>query len=150
MARTADLIDHFRSGWSERITSATCGGMSGGTGSRSAPLLHGRKRFAKHILKRQPFAFAPVKRPALGNLTHERRIAEDIHGLFEASVLMTLIRMAAGRPLFVTTTSSSRSCTPATSSGRRAFTSDNDNVLAILRLALNDDHNSDHQPTGVD
>ena len=32
MARTAALMERFRSGWRDRITSATCGGMSGRKG----------------------------------------------------------------------------------------------------------------------
>ncbi|CUS38229.1 hypothetical protein COMA2_40254 [Candidatus Nitrospira nitrificans] len=46
------------------------------------------------------------------------------------------IKMAAGRPFFVTMTSSSRSCTPATSSGRRVLTSDNDKVFTIVNFLI--------------
>lgn len=74
MARMADLIDRFRPGWSDRITSATCGGISGRKGSRRAPLFAGRQRFPEHILKRQSFVLPPIKRSTLGNLAHKRRI----------------------------------------------------------------------------
>lgn len=43
MARMADLIGGLRSGWSERITSATCGGNVWPEGSHAGPFLSGIK-----------------------------------------------------------------------------------------------------------
>src|SRR6185437_3552032 len=65
-------------------------GYPDGRGSRRAPFFDGRERFTEHILKRQPFVFPSVKRPALGNLTHKRRIAEYIQRFLEASVLIDI------------------------------------------------------------
>ena len=58
--------------------------------SRRATLLDGREGFAEHVFKREPFVFRFVKGPALGDLAHESRIAQDIHGLFEAGIFIDI------------------------------------------------------------
>ena len=67
------------------------------------------------------------KGPALGNLAHESGSLRT-SGFFEAGIFIDIDQDGSRPTIFVTMTSS-RSCTPATNSGKRVLTSDNDKVL---------------------